>query len=257
MAKRLTGFGYGTAKDSRDRRDHYYEPPARLMERLPRKVDLRPYMPPIYNQRYLNSCSAHAIAAALWYEERVRHGNPRHPSPSRLFIYFNERAIEGNLAHNGPVSLRTGYKTVARDGVCPERMWPYDVRRFRRTPPARLREIATEHKAIRYTRIRANLTDLRACLASRHPFTFGFNVHRTFKSALVKRTGVVPAPTRHDTSLGGHAMLAVGYLEDSRHFIARNSWGPLWGDQGYCYIPYHCFLDPDLAWDFWTVSKVT
>src|SRR4029079_12904276 len=120
--------------------------------RLPKKIDLRPHMPPVYNQHHLNSCSAHAIAAALWFEERHRHGNPRHPSPSRLFIYFNERAAEGILAHNGPVSLRSGYKTVAREGVCSERLWPYDVRKFRRAPSTKCRNVATQHKAIRYMR---------------------------------------------------------------------------------------------------------
>jgi C1A family cysteine protease len=257
MAKRPTGFGYGTIRDARDTRDHVYEPPARRKGRLPRTVDLRPHMPPVYNQRHLNACSAHAIAAALWFEERHCHGNPRSPSPSRLFIYFNERAIEGILAHNGPVSLRSGYKTVARDGVCSERLWPYDVRKFRRVPPTRCRSAAMEHKAIRYMRIQRNLADMHACLADHRSFAFGFSVHKTFKSRLVRHTGVVPRPSHPDQPLGGHAMLAVGYLDDSRHFIARNSWGRAWGDQGYCYIPYDYLLDPDLAWDFWTVSKVT
>lgn len=255
--KKLTGFGYGTKKDRFDRRDHVYEPPARLKGKLPPKVDLRPLMPPVYNQRHLNSCSAQAIAAALWFESRHHHDKPRHSSPSRLFIYFNERAIEGILPHNGPVSLRSGYKTVARDGVCSEPLWPYDVRRFRRRPPARCQKIATEHKAIRYMRLERSLADMRACLAEQRPFTFGFNIHKTFKSELVKKTGVVPIPTPHDKVLGGHAMLVVGYLDDSRHFIVRNSWGPTWGDRGYCYVPYQCMLDDDLAWDFWTVTKIT
>jgi C1A family cysteine protease len=106
-------------------------------------------------------------------------------------------------------------------------------------------------------RLQRNLADMRACLADHQPFTFGFSVHKTFKSQLVKRTGVVPLPSHLDEPLGGHAMLAVGYLGDSHHIIARNSWGPSWGDGGYCYIPYDYVLDPDLAWDFWTVSKVT
>jgi len=257
MAPRLTGFGYGTSKDRYDRRDHHYEPPAGLKRKLPQVVDLRPHMPPVYDQRHLNACSANAIAAALWFGDR-RHGTgPATVGPSRLFIYFNERAIEGILSHNGPVSLRSGYKTIARDGVCSERLWPYDVRRFRRRPALRCRTAAAEHKAIRYMRIERNLTDMRACLADHRPFTFGFNVHDTFKSGLVKRTGVVPMPTRLDKSLGGHAMLVVGYFEDSRHFIVRNSWGPSWGHDGHCYVPYHYLLEDDLAWDFWTVSRLT
>jgi C1A family cysteine protease len=257
MAAKLTGFGYGTRRDRPDPRDHIYAPPTGLQRKAPKKVDLRPLMPPVYDQRHLNSCSANAIAAALWFEERHRHDNPRHPSPSRLFIYFNERAIENVLAHNGPVSLRSGYKTVARDGVCSERMWPYRVRDFREAPPPHCREAATQHRAVRYMRLRPRLTHLRACLAEHRPFTFGFAVYQTFKSQLVKRTGVVPRPSKTDKRLGGHAMVAVGYLDDSRHIIARNSWGTSWGDGGYCYVPYDYLLDPNLAWDFWTVTKAT
>jgi C1A family cysteine protease len=253
MASRLTGFGYGTARDKHDRRDHWYEPRARS---IPAKVDLRSQMPPVYNQRHLNSCSANAIAAALWFEERHRH-NPRHPSPSRLFIYYNERAIEGTIAHNDPVSLRDGYKTVARHGVCVERMWPYDVRRFRRRPFNHCYRIAVEHKAIRYARVEQTLKNLRACLAEGQPITAGFQVYSTFKSELTKRTGVVPLPGGHEKVLGGHAMLLVGFMDDSRHFVVRNSWGPNWGDRGYCYVPFDYLLNPRLSWDFWTVAKVT
>ena len=254
---RLTGFGYGTSRDKRDKRDHLYEPPAEVRRNLPDTIDLRRRMPPVYDQRHLNSCSANAIAAALWFQQRQCEGNPRYPSPSRLFIYFNERAMEGMLAHNGPVSLRSGYKSVVRDGVCSERLWPYDVQRFRTPPDPRCRRVAETHRAVRYMRLAQSLIHLRGCLAVGQPFAFGFAVYKTFKSRLVKRTGVVSLPSRTDTRLGGHAMLAVGYLNDSRHFIARNSWGKSWGDNGYCYIPYDYVMRPDLAWDFWTVSKTT
>lgn len=35
--------------------------------------------------------------------------------------------------------------------------------------------------------------------------------------------------------LGGHAMYLSGY--DERGFYAPNSWGPMFGDKGYCFIP--------------------
>ena len=33
-------------------------------------------------------------------------------------------------------------------------------------------------------------------------------------------------------------MLAVGYSDKDKVFIVRNSWGPTWGDGGYCVVSY-------------------
>ena len=55
---------------------------------------------------------------------------------------------------------------------------------------------------------------------------------------------------------GGHAVLAVGYDDEQRRFIVRNSWGTGWGMQGYFTMPYVYLLDDNLADDFWTIRLV-
>ena len=64
-------------------------------------------MSAVYGQLHLNSCSANAIAAALHYDE-LREGRPDVPSPSRLFIYCNERVLAGHAAFAG------GYHSARR-----------------------------------------------------------------------------------------------------------------------------------------------
>lgn len=244
---------FGTHPDVPDVRDRVYLP--RLKARLPRTVDLRPSCPPVYDQHKLNSCSANAIAAALWFDER-RTSTPDAPSPSRLFIYYNERAHEREVHQNAPVSLRDGYKSVATRGVCPEEMWPYRVERYARRPPRRCYVAARFVRALTYFRLHRNITTMRACLAEGSPFTLGVSVHQSFMSARVKRSGAIPLPSRRDRLLGGHAMLVVGYDESSSQFIVRNSWGRHWGLDGYCLLPYDFALHPSLSWDFWTCRKV-
>jgi C1A family cysteine protease len=73
----------------------------------------------------------------------------------------------------------------------------------------------------------------------------------------VRRTVLVPVPTRHDRLRGGHAVLAVGYDHTRRLIIFRNSWGRTWGDHGYGYLPYAFFASADLTWDFWTMRRVS
>ena len=244
---------FGTHPDIPDVRDRIYLPPERV--RLPPRVDLRPQCPPVYNQHSLNSCSANAIAAAIWFDLR-RSGSPAAPSPSRLFIYYNERVTERVVHQNVPVSLRDGYRSVARAGVCPEALWPYRVRQYTRKPHARCYQAAKRERVLSYFRLHRSLDSIRACLAEGFPFTLGVSVHESFVSPEVHRTGRVPMPKPHELLRGGHAMLAVGYDHREQHLIVRNSWGSGWGLGGYCLIPYGFILHESLSWDFWTSRRI-
>jgi C1A family cysteine protease len=252
----VTRRAFGTHPDIPDHRDHRFRVPARLKRSLPRAVDLRPLCPPVYDQGKLNSCSAHAIAPAFWFDE-IKEKAPESLSPSRLFIYYNERAQEGLAGKNVPVSLRDGYKSVAKNGVCHERQWPYREDRFAVRPPARCYQAALSHRVIRYLRLRRELLHFEACLAQGYPFTMGISVYESFKTREVARTGIVPMPRRREKHLGGHALLVVGYDRRRRQFLVRNSWGARWGLGGYCLLPYAYLLNPDLAWDFWTARRLS
>jgi C1A family cysteine protease len=210
----------------------------------------------VYDQLHLNSCSANALAAALRYDE-LKEGLREVPEPSRLFIYFNERVVANVVDRDAPVSLRDGYRTIAKVGACPERMWPYEPRRFKRPPTAGCYEAATRHKAIEYFRIRRLLSHLRGCLAERFPFVFGLAVHKSMFHRPTRQTGVVSVPSRHDKVVGGHAVMAVGYDHSKRQLIFRNSWGQAWGDRGYGYLPYQFLMSATLSWDFWTMRRVS
>jgi C1A family cysteine protease len=211
--------------------------------------------PPILNQRRLNSCSAQAIAAAIWFDElRVR--PPVAKAPSALFIYYNERAKEGLLFCNRPVALRDGYKSVSKMGVCCEELWPYHPGKYDRKPTPRCFREARKLRVTEFQRVRRELRDLKACLAEGFPFAFGGTYFDSFKSRRVARTGVVPMPKRGEHQLGGHAMLAIGYNDQQGVFIVQNSFGPRWGAQGYCFLPFDYLMNPNLAWDFWTARKL-
>ena len=82
-------------------------------------------------------------------------------------------------------------------------------------------------------------------------------VHNSMMGRDVRRTGMVPMPTRRDRLRGGHAVLVVGYDHDRRVLIFRNSWGRGWGDHGDGYLPYAFVASPDLTWDFWTMRRIS
>jgi C1A family cysteine protease len=100
------------------------------------------------------------------------------------------------------------------------------------------------------------LAQMQGCLAAGAPFVFGFSVYESFESEEVAKTGVVPMPPRSERLLGGHAVLAVGYDDESQRFIVRNSWGTGWGMDGYFTMPYAYLTSRSLASDFWAIDAV-
>jgi C1A family cysteine protease len=246
---------FGWVPDLPDARDFMYSAPDKVLAKLPTKVDLRSKFPAVYDQGQLGSCTANAIGAAFEFEQ-LNQGGLKDFMPSRLFIYYNERAIEGTTDTDSGAQIRDGIKAVAKLGVCTETAWPYDITKFTEKPSTDAYGEALKHQVLVYRRVMGNLHQMQGCLASGYPFVFGFSVYESFESPEVARTGVVPLPPRGEQLIGGHAVVAVGYDDSSQRFIVRNSWGPDWGDKGYCTMPYGYLTDPQLARDFWAVYGV-
>lgn len=218
-----------------------------------KKGDLRPFCPPVYDQGQLGSCTANAIAAAYQYEQK-RLGFEEF-MPSRLFIYYNERAMEGTIDSDAGACIRDGIKSVNAQGVCDEDNWEYIPERFSRQPFPYCYRFAELAKAVSYRRLTHSVADMESCLAQGFPFVFGVTVYTSFP--MESKTGTIPMPKRNDSSQGGHAMLCVGYDRPAQKFIVRNSWGESWGNKGYGTIPYAYLSNPNLGDDYWTITAVT
>jgi C1A family cysteine protease len=246
---------YGWIPDLPDARDHMYAAPPQVLATLPPKVDLRPQCPPVLDQGQLGSCTANAIANAHLFEQRKQ--KAKQPFlPSRLFIYYNERVMEGSVQIDSGAMIRDGIKSIAKQGACAEKQWPYIIAKFIRKPTQVCYKDAEKHQAVSYQRLVPTLTQLKGCLASGYPFVFGFTVYESFESQEVTKTGVVPMPAASEQVLGGHAVLAVGYDDTAQRFIVMNSWGTDWGMKGFFTMPYAYLTDTNLADDFWTVRLV-
>ena len=243
---------FGWLPDLPDARDHMYAAPMATMVALPAKVDLRPHCPPVYDQGQLGSCTGNAIAGAVQFDREKQKLKPDFV-PSRLFIYYNERVIEGTVESDSGAQIRDGIKSVAKQGVPPETDWPYDIAKFAHKPPAKAYTDALKDQAVSYSRVSRTLSQMKGCLASGYPFVFGFTVYDSFESDQVAKTGIVPMPGHGESVLGGHAVLAVGYDYSQQRFIVRNSWGPHWGMKGYFTIPYAYLTERGLSSDFWTI----
>jgi len=246
---------YGWLKDTPDKRDHKYAPPLEVMRNLPPDADLRPYFPRVYNQGNMNSCTANAIAAAIEFDEK-RQKIKTPFVPSRLFIYYNERAMEGDVDSDSGAQIRDGIKSVSKLGSCKEPLWPYLEKKLKIKPYAHCYRQAVKYKALEYQRLEHNLIHLKSCLASGFPFVLGIKVYSSFEGARVRKTGHLEMPEAHEKLVGKHAIIAAGYDDERKWFIVRNSWGESWGIKGYFTIPYKYLLDRRLSADFWTIRVI-
>jgi C1A family cysteine protease len=251
----MSNHHYGWVPDLPDNRDFMFAAPVEDLASLPASVDLRPQCPKeVYDQGQLGSCTANAIAGALEFEQ-LKQGLKTF-TPSRLFIYYNERVIEHTVNTDSGAQIRDGIKSVGNTGAPPETDWPYNIPEFAVKPAAPAYKDAPLGKALQYQRVPQIINQMKGCLASGNPFVYGFTVYESFETPEVAKTGVAPMPAASEKVLGGHAVLAVGYDDASQRFISRNSWGSGWGMAGYFTIPYAYLTDNNLADDFWTVRMV-
>jgi len=256
---------YGWKKDKDDERDLKLTLTRDIGVELPKTVNLTSKMPPVYDQGSLGSCTGQAIAAALQYNKNKQGQSIFRPS--RLFIYYNERVLEGTVNQDAGAHIRDGLKVVAHLGAPPEESgrpgaWPYHVERFAVKPPVTSYNEAMKYQAIKYRRVEQTTGNILGALAEGFPIIFGFEVYTSFESQDVAKTGIVHMPTDDDNLLGGHAVLACGYdlegysVKDGTRILVRNSWSAGWGQKGYFTMPLEYLTNRSLSMDFWTVTQV-
>lgn len=261
---------YGWKPDMPDGRDlklTFRKP--QLKAAVLKSVDLRKTckVPPIVDQGPLGSCTGNGCASVTFFDLLNNHVSTavatavRIPidngQPSRLFIYYNERVMEGTVNEDAGAQIRDGIKSIADYGVCPESEWPYDISKFKTRPPKSAYDHALQFKAVNYYRVDNSAKEnIIAALVAGYPIVCGFSVYESFESNKVAKTGTVPMPKKSESLLGGHCIYIVGWTKSTNRFICANSWGTGWGDKGYFTIPAAYLTNTNMADDFWVIDTL-
>lgn len=273
---------------------------------LPKKYDLRKLsfkdknkkivpFPEVYDQKHLGSCNPNATAFCYQYDlikEKLSFGKDESGKdksliPSRLFLYYTEREIEGrDTSIDNGATIPDSINALTQVGICSDSDWSYDDKvpyydlsnldsngkptlvnndGWKDKPSEEAYRNAGLHKLTRADKIDLQAVDntintIKNMIYNGYPVIFGFDVYKSFKNITSERP-VMPKPDiANEELLGGHAVVIVGYNDCSKWFIIRNSWGSKWGLKGYYYLPYSYLTNKDLKGsfsDFWSITKVS
>ncbi len=245
---------YGWRPDKPDIRDIRFKVERAVI--LPPAIDLRGSFPPCYDQGQLGSCTANAIAGCLEFDQ-LKQSEKNSATPSRLFIYYNERVMEGTISEDAGAEIRDGIKSVNDLGAPAEKLWPYKPAKFTKKPTQAAYRSAKAHQTVSYARLDGtSIVSLKSCLALGFPFAFGFTCYDYFEGDQIAKDGILKLPAPGEQVVGGHAVVGVGYDDATQMILVRNSWAADWGDKGYFYMPYAYITNKDLADDFWVIRQV-
>lgn len=255
---------YNWKRSLPDKRDLKYSAVMPSKSVLPESVDLLPTLPPIVDQGQIGSCTGNGWARAfgqaqikalqaggLSAEVYGKHFNP----VSRLFIYWFERFIEGDVNGDNGAQVRDGAKALAKYGVCRETAWHYNDANMLPKPSKSAMAEASRHKITNYYNVKQDANHIKTALASNLVVVFGFTVYESFESDQVAETGMVPMPNGSEQVLGGHCVALTGYDSKKGLYTADNSWGTDWGAKGRCFFPEAFIEDSGYCDDFWVMVK--
>lgn len=223
------------------------------LAKVGRSVDLTALMPPVYDQGPEGSCTGNGAAAIYDFDNFKVNGS--FMTPSRQFIYYGARVIEGDPGEDNGAQIHDVIAVLQKSGTPSEKTWPYNVDQYALQPsPAAFRE-AQDHQALHvYSVDNGNGgLQIKQALSAGFPVVFGCTVYPEIQD-LTSNDYKLPMPGGDEKPDGGHCMVVVGYTPDG-WYIIRNSWSEDWGNKGYLLMSA-AYIEGGLSDDFWVVDSV-
>lgn len=240
-------------KSTPDRRDHRIGL-LNTKSKILSAVNLKANLPYVFDQGQIGSCTANSAGSMFSWVVNKNKGGVF--VPSRMFLYYNTRMLQGTISYDSGASLRDTMKALKNYGVCGEATWPYLYDKLFATPTQTCYDEGSLRQAISYASVPISLNTMKTIVQNR-PFVLGISVYSSFYNPNVARSGIVPIPDiRKERLLGGHAILVMGYDDRRQSFLCRNSWGTSWGMKGDFYLPYAYATNRKLAFDAWVLYSV-
>lgn len=207
-----------------------------------KNVNLKEHFTKVKDQGQIGACTVFAISSI--YEYILKRNTDEDADLSESFVYYNVRHQQGKELEDTGSSFQDVITSIGEQGICAETLHPY-THLLSDVPSD---EAYLDGKKRRITKaLNVNITekDIKSAIQDGYPVAISLKIFDSFNAV----SGFVKRPTDEEiesADFGYHAMVIVGYSDDTKFFVVRNSWGERFGDKGYCYIPYSYICDPEL-----------
>ena len=208
--------------------------------------------PFVYDQGQIGSCVANS--SCLVFINSLNKIRPQNNFlPSRLFVYYNARKMEGCESQDSGCIIRDAFKSINKEGLSQEKYCKYNETRFAKKPSLVAYSSGRKHQSITYASVDQNIDVIKKTIFAGYLVSFGTNVYRSIMEAYWFSSGIMPT-TNLGQSIGGHAITIVGWDDSIKCFEIQNSWGSNWCKNGKFFIPYEWIISQECS-DFWTITK--
>lgn len=207
------------------------------------RIDLSPWFLSVRNQEEFSACAAFAGSSIIEYIINRISGYLNYDYKlSELFLWYNVRYDKTQNCGTYPHDLMP---QLLNQGDCKEKLWVFEgisSTKYLQMPLQNCYQDALQQRALSIKNVSTDPDEWIRTLLDEHPLYFGIHTPQNFSDALIGKA-IFENPVW--PSRGGHAMVIVGYdshypTPDGRKieaFKVRNSWGELFGEGGYIWIP--------------------
>ncbi len=209
-----------------------------------RSVGGKDYVQAVKDQGSCGSCVSFGTCATIEANIRIK------AKDANMAVDLSEAFMQ--FCGGGSCSgwgLTSGLEFAKSTGVSDEACFPYQPKNM----PCDNRCSDWESRLVKILSYAGHATveARKTAIATIGPVVGGMAVYNDFfayKSGVYQKTS--------GSSLAGyHCICVVGYDDNQKCWIIKNSWGPNWGDKGFCRIGYgQADLLIDTSWSFYSVD---
>ncbi|WP_158239034.1 C1 family peptidase [Streptomyces barkulensis] len=192
------------------------------------------YVSAVKDQGNCGACTAFGTSATISAMARIRHG-----TPSEIPLDISEAQLfrcggAGDCTHG--MSVKAALRYATDPGAVPCCEYPYVDENRDCDQPVYFREHATR---ISDYSVLTHIDWMKEWLDYRGPLVTSFTVYWDFYFY----AGGVYSHSWGEAG-SGHCVCVVGYDDDKKAWLCKNSWGSGWGEGGYFWIAYgQCGID--------------